>query len=289
MKKYCCILLSILLGTTLVACSNESKVINSPQQKVQAVTNANNNNYELNFTRDLNNNGTEESMKVTFNNNGDNKITSYNIVITSGDKSYSYEEKNEFNIIPQVKFADFDTRDDYVEFYINWEGESDNPISSIYRFDGSSIKKVLTTVGFVRDYDREGRIYTDFSKTNDKYAVTLSYYDINKAKVQYVDKSILKGKKLQFDNSLILFSDSYIDGKSYLDDNSGKASMNKTIEGYSKEAIVKVCKPNEKLTIIDVDNTNNGNFKEGKERNIRIKVRTEDNKEGWLQWLNGGD
>ena len=68
--------------------------------------------------------------------------------------------------------------------------------------------------------------------------------------------------------------------------------MEKLLATFCKKYLqktVKVCDPNEILTILDIDNTYHGNFKNGIERNIRIKVKTIDNKEGWLDWLNGGD
>jgi len=68
-----------------------------------------------------------------------------------------------------------------------------------------------------------------------------------------------------------------------------KKDIQEILDKYNKETIVKVCAPNEILTITDIDSTYHGKFKEGISRNIRIKVRTSDNKEGWLDCLNGGD
>lgn len=303
-KNSLVVLLCIALALGTIGCSNESK-ISTKKTKTAATNNSqispSKNQQEVTFKRDINKDGAEENIKVIFKCEVQEKglndaipirAQSYEIDVTSGDKHYTYEAKDVCNVIPEVKFADFDTKDKYIEFYINSEGPSDDPSSAIFRFDNNDIKKICDTVGYIKEYDREGKIYTDFSKTYDKYAVALSYYDINKGKVQYLNKNNLIGKKLQYDNSLILFTD-YTDKskyyKSYIDDNSGKEEIQKVISNYSKDSIVKVCDPNEVLTITDIDNTYHGLFKEGKERNIRVKVKTSDGKEGWLEWLNGGD
>lgn len=303
-KKSLAVLLCIALTLGTIGCSNGSK-INTEKTKTATTNNSqissSKNEQEVTFKRDINKNGVEENIKVIFKCEVQEKglkdaipirAQSYEIHVTSGDKHYTYEAKDISNVIPDVKFTDFDTKDNYIEFYINSEGQSDDNNSAIYRFDGNNIKKICDTAGFISEYDREGKIYSEYSKTHDKYAVTLSYYDINKGKVQFLNKNSLIGKKLQYDNSLILFTD-YTDKsksyKSYIDDNSGKEEVQKVISNYSKYSIVKVCDPNEVLTITDIDNTYHGLFKEGKERNIRVKVKASDGKEGWLEWLNGGD
>lgn len=305
-KRSLTILLCIVITAGLAGCSNESK--EDPEKAtittakiITPSTTMKNNNQELNFKRDLDKDGIEEGIKIIFKfgNEGSSteevdmgKVKTYEIIITSGDKQYTYEAKNETNVIPQVKFADFDTKDKYIEFYINSEGPSDDHSSAIYKFDNNNIKKIYDTVGYIKEYDREGKIYTEFSKTCDKYAITLSYYDINKGKVEFINKESLKGRKLQYDNSLILFTDSAYKSNhliSGLYDSMGKEEINKIISSYDKDSIVKVCEPNEVLTIIDIDNTYHSTFKEGRERNIRIKVRISDGKEGWLEWLNSGD
>lgn len=308
-EKSLTVLLSIALTLSITGCSNERQVdaektktestssIRTTKNSTDSVS-SKKNDTELTYRRDLNRDGIEEIIKVIFKYDTagggmPEKAQSYDIYISSGDKQYTYEAKAESNVNSDtIYFTDFETKDNYIEFYINSEGPSDDNMSAIYRFDGDGIKRVCDTVGYIREYDREGKIYTEFSKTHDKYAVTLSYYDINKGKVQFLSKSSLIGKKLQYDNSLILFTDNTNKSKSYksyIDDNSGKEEVQKVISIYNKDSIVKVCEPNEVLTITDIDNTYHGLFKEGRERNIRIKVKASDGKEGWLEWLNGGD
>lgn len=249
---------------------------------------------ESNYKRDLDNDGVEEKIKFAFykKQGANTNDEYYTISVTSGSRQYSYKSDTNYNISTNVNFVDFNTKDRLIEFYINSEGPSDDPSSAIFRFDKSGIKKVWDTAGYITEYDREGKVYTDFSKTHDKYRVTLSYYDIGKGSLVFADKNYLIGKKLQFDNSLILFTDIADKNnlcQSYVNDNQGIEGINKILASYKKENIVKVCKPNEELIIADIDNTYHGKFKYGNQRNIRIKVKTWDGKEGWLDWLNNGD
>lgn len=302
--------LCVILALTITGCSTRQKsniddVKSETQNALHLSTSKANErstgisklDQELTFKRDLNKDDAEEIIKVTFNydsqSSGTNeKAQNYTILITSGSKQYSYESNGVNNVIPAVHFADFDINDNYIEFYINSEGPSDDPSSAIYRFDKNGIKKLRDTSGYITEYDGEGKIYTNFSKTSDKHSVVLSYYDIRKGSLSFVDKRNLMGRKLQFDNSLILFTDSADENgycKSYVDDNQGAEGINKVLASYDKDSIVKLSKPNEELKIVDIDNTYHGMFKEGRPRNIRIKVKAPDGKEGWLDWLNGGD
>jgi hypothetical protein len=249
---------------------------------------------ELNYKRDLDSDGVEEIINFIFyEKQGSNTHDQYyNISITSGPKQYSYKSDTNYNISTNVNFADLDTNDRFTEFYVNSEGPSDDPGSAIYRLDKGGIRKICDTAGYITEYDRGGKVYTNFSRTQDKYGVDLSYYDIRKGSLVFADKRSLIGKKLQYDNSLILFTDMADKNKlcvSYVNDNQGIEEVNKTLANYNKDSIIKLCKPNEKLTITDIDNTYHGMFKDGNPRNIRIKVKAPDGKEGWLDWLNGGD
>lgn len=297
-KSFIVIPLCVALIFGLFGCSNDSKVTtkNISESIVVKIPNQ-----EQIYKRDLNKDSVEEIIKVIFKyeNQGPNtkkeaplKVNGYGITVTNGGKEYTWEENSISNLIPIVEFADFDTSDKYIEFYIDSDGPSDDPGSAVYRFDDNGIIKICDTVGYIKEYDRVGKIYTDFSKTCEKYGVTLSYYDISKKCVEFINKSSLIGSKLQYDISLILFADS-ADLNSFcnstIEDNLGKEEINKIVSSYNKDNIIKVCEPNEVLTIIDIDNTHHGMFMEGRERNIRIKVKTPEGKEGWLDCLNGGD
>ena len=194
MKKYpLAILLFIAITISLTACTIESKGDTEKAKPTTTTSTAKittqsppmkNNNQELTFKRDLDKDGIEEAIMIIFKFENEGSVTkavvmqkakAYEIIITSGDKKCTYEAKNEDNVVPQVNFADFDTKDKYIEFYINSEGASGDPSSAVYRFDNNCIKKIYNTAGFINEYDREGKIYTEFSKTSDKYAITLSY------------------------------------------------------------------------------------------------------------------
>lgn len=296
-KTYFGIIVIVAIIFSLIGYTIKAKSINDSTENNVSEENGNLENNKPDdvqvYKRDLNNDGIEETIKITFQYEKDGiQNQKYLISIISSDKEYTFEEKDVIGIVPKVSFSDFNIKDKYIEFYINSEGQSDDPSSAIFRFDGNEIKKIYDTVGYIEKYDGEGKIYTDYSRTNDKFSVLLSYYDIVTGKVVYNDKNNLVGKTLQYDNSLILFSDSpNVDGafESYVDDSIGKEEIQKIISKFKKEDIVKVCNPNEILTIVDIDNTNYGMFKEGNPRNIRIKVKTSEGKEGWLHWLNGGD
>ncbi|KYH33288.1 hypothetical protein CLTEP_21460 [Clostridium tepidiprofundi DSM 19306] len=250
---------------------------------------------DLNYKRDLNKDGTKEEISIIFKHMENNSMQNYTITINTKGKKYTFKKDDIYNVFPKINFADFDINDKYIEFYIESDGPSDDPNSTIYRFD-NDIKEICNIPGTIVSYDGFGKIYTTYSKTNDKYKVLLSYYDINEKKFVFNDKNNLIGKNLQYNNSLILFTDSAdtsgvnkVICNSIIDNNMQKKEIQKLLDRYNKETIVKVCKPNEILTIVDIDNTYHGNFKNGNPKNIRIKVRTNDNKEGWLDWLNGGD
>ena len=250
---------------------------------------------ELNYKKDLNKAGTKEKINIIFKHKGNSNIQNYTITIESKGKKYTFEKNDIYNVFPKINFADFDANDKYIEFYIESDGPSDDPNATIYRFD-NGIQEVGNISGTIDSYDEFGKIYTSYSKTHDKYKVLLSYYDINKRALVFNDKDNIIGKKLEYDNFLILFTDSAdtrglnkINCNSIIDNNMDKKEIQEILDRYNKETIVKVCAPNEILTITDIDSTYHGKFKEGISRNIRIKVKTSDNKEGWLDWLNGGD
>ena len=242
----------------------------------------------MNYEKDLNNDGIKEKINILFKyrENENNDIQSYAITIESKNKKYTFEKNEMYNVISKINFADFNTNDKYIEFYIESDGPSDDPDSAVYRFD-NDIKEICNISGTIDDYDGLGKIYTSYSRTNDKYRVLLSYYDINKKSLIFNSKGNIIGKKLQYNNPLILFTDSAdiagsneINCESLISNDIKKDEMQDILNKYNKKTIVKVCDPNEILTILDIDNTYHGNFKNGIERNIRIKVKTIDNKEG---------
>lgn len=230
-----------------------------------------------NTSMDLDNDGEEESIRAAF----FEDQNSFKISISSKGKEYNLEGYGAM-LIPRIFFADFDDTDEHVDFYVYDDGLSADPATTIYRLTDEGIKELIGLQGHITSYDGKGRIFTDYSKTYDKYKQVLSYYELDKG-VVYVPKEELVGRPLEYDKKLILYNqteDSYGTLMSDVD-------VDYFIDQIDKKYIAKVTEPNEALKIVDIDNS----FQKMHEGviNIRIKVETPDGKQGWLEWMNGGD
>lgn len=298
-KKIILIISSIIIFCAIgykIWAQHKYIIFNEKASSTTELTNKKKKSYdELNYEKDLNNDGIREKINILFKYRENDDIQNYIITIKSKNKKYTFEKDEMYNIVPKIDFADFNINDKYVEFYIESDGPSDDPNFTVYRFD-NDIKEICNISGAIDNYDGLGKIYTSYSRTHDKYKVLLSYYNINKKTLIFNSRSNIIGKKLQYNNSLILFTDSAdiagsnkINCESVISNDIKKDEIQNILDKYNKETIVKICNPNEILKIVDIDNTYHGNFKDGIERNIRIKVKTNDNKKGWLDWLNGGD
>ncbi|MBC8059458.1 MAG: hypothetical protein H7Y18_02205 [Clostridiaceae bacterium] len=234
--------------------------------------------------KDINNDGVKEKISISFESIKNNSLDDYTITINSKGKEYKIKDE-ESNVNPDIVFADFNTEDNFIEFYVTAEGPSGDPSTTIFQFIGDSIKKVMKLQGYITSYSGKGKILTDFSKTNDKNKILLSYYELGKG-VIHPDKKEIIGSYLQYDSRFILFKTDK-EGMSYIDTKDDE-ELNKLIaEREDKEQVVKVTNKNEKLKIVDVDYE--AYSQENNVINIPIKVQGEDGKEGWLMWLNGGD
>ena len=153
-------------------------------------------------------------------------------------------------------FADFNIDDNFTEFYIT-------------------------------SYNGKGKICTNFSTTNDKNKILLSYYELGKG-VVYLDNKEVIGSYLQYDRNLILFKTDKNGGLSGGINIKTDEEINKFMaEQNNQGQFVKITKRNEKLKVVNVDYEAYSRI--NVDRNIPIKVEAEDGKQGWLMWLNGGD
>jgi DNA gyrase/topoisomerase IV subunit A len=242
--------------------------------------------YEQSIEKDINNDGAKEKISVLFEGNEENYLDNYIITVSSKGKDYKIKGE-ETNLNSGLFFADFNIDDNFTEFYITSNGPSDDPRTSIFRFNGDSIVEIMKLEAFITSYNGNGKIYTEFSKTNDKNKILISYYELGKG-VVHPDKKDVIGSYLQYDSNFKLFKTGKegMSGIAIKDDE----DLNKFIaEQTDKDQIVKVTKRNEKLRIVDVDYEAYSRFNVETIRNIPIKVEAEDGKQGWLMWLNGGD
>lgn len=233
------------------------------------------------YEKDINMDGTKEIIEVSF---GEEKSSFY-ISISCNGKKFNYEGFGCI-ITDELYFADFDHRDNYVEFYILDEGPSDDPRTNIFRLTGEGIKQILELDGYLTEYDGKGKIYTEFSKTYDKHKQLLAHYELDKG-VVYASKEDLQGKTLEYDIKLVIHKESLErtthNTRSVFDFRDSE--VNEWIKSWGDS--VRVTEPGEKLKILDIDNSDVREY--GKVRNIAIKVETTDGVQGWIGWLNGGD
>jgi hypothetical protein len=101
------------------------------------------------------------------------------------------------NIRPQLHFADFDTRDALIQFYLEGDGPSGDPFTQIFSFNGTRIIMNTGFPGFITRYDGLGRIYSF-----DMYSVN-SYFDLN-AGLTPLPKENIVGSVVQRDFNILL-------------------------------------------------------------------------------------
>lgn len=234
--------------------------------------------YKQIVEKDLNNDGIKEKIALYIYNTA-NHIDEYTIQIISKGKEYKFQGSSD-NMYCQLFFADFNTEDKSTEFYISYEGPSDDAGATIFSFTGNGIKKIMDLSGHVASYDGKNKIYADFSKSLDMNKIVLSYYKLGKG-VVFSDKKEVLGKYLKFPESITLHKSQI--GKSIFVDSKDSSELSLDNE------LVAITKPKENLKIIDIDYDFFANIDKTIVRNIPIKVETEAGKQGWLMWLNGGD
>ncbi len=148
--------------------------------------------YIQKINKDLNNDGILEKISVYFYDNyysqvfGDySNLDKCEIEITDiNGKIYSQQFGND-NIIPCLKFADFDVNDNLVQFYIKADGPSGDPNTQIYSFDGKQIIKNIHMDGYITRYDGNAKLYSF-----DDYNVNC-YYDLNKGLIPLPKENIV--------------------------------------------------------------------------------------------------
>lgn len=246
------------------------------------------NQYQEIIKKDINFDGKDETLTATF--TKDNEFAKYEIEVDSDGKSYKINGDCGVNITPNLYFADFCFNDNYINFYINYTIEDDYHCTTIFQFNKDGIKKLFDLQGYLESYDGNKKIYSELSKTTDKNKIPISYYELGKG-VAYPPKNSIVGNYLEYEKKLLIFND-------INDKNSGNTSFMSLLgndddnwKNYYKEGqVVTITKPNEKLKILDIDYKayNYTNNSDPIVRNIPIKVQTEDGKQGWLVWINGG-
>jgi YARHG domain-containing protein len=251
------------------------------------------NNYEINTKRDLNNDGIKETINILFKkdslNPSSNSWEEYDFTINSEGENYTFCN-TEINLYTNLFFADFDVNDNATEFYLTSAGPSADPTTTIFQLSENGIKKILTLDGFITGYDGKGNIYTEFSFTNDKNQVLLSYYNLQNGVQHPSDNKIIE-KYLQYNSHLILFKTTYVIPAGFSDfgENYDEILKQYPDEAYKDSDIVKITDINEPLKIVYVDyDPSNGVFSDIV-RNLPIKVETKDGLTGWLLHLNIGD
>ncbi|KYH33285.1 hypothetical protein CLTEP_21430 [Clostridium tepidiprofundi DSM 19306] len=268
------------------------ELINEKYNNLYYLSGAKDNTYEINTKMDLNNDGIKENINILFKkdplNPSFNSWHEYDFTINSNGKKYTFKD-TESNLYANLFFADFDVNDNTTEFYLTSAGPSDDPTTTIFQLSENGIKKILTLQGFITGYDGKGNIYTDFSFTNDKNQILLSYYNLKKG-VQHPNNNEIIGKYLQYDYRLMLFKTQHGQygipgispiGDSYYEEN--KEYLTKKVEDGE---LVKITDINEPLKIIYVyyDESSPESI-----WNLPIRVETKDGLRGWLLYLNGGD
>ncbi len=260
-------------------------LINEKWKKVNDFSIEEQKEYNKSIEKDINGDGIQETIKVVL------KEDNYKLTISSAGKDYVVNGNLE-SIQNKLYMADFDVNDKFKELYINYDGPSSDPGVVIFRFTGNKIQKINELEGYIDSYDGKGKIYSEFSRTNDQNRVVISYYELGKGQATPPRSEIIN-KYLQYDSRLILFNNIKDDSHLTFMSMSGITDINELQkyigEHYTKAQIAKITNLNEKLQIIDIDYDAYSSTGEKYIRNIPIKVKASDGKQGWIVWPNGGD
>jgi YARHG domain-containing protein len=235
--------------------------------------------YEINTEKDLNNDGFKENINISFKKDSESySWEEYTFTINSNGKKYTLSGTEE-HLYLNLFFADFDTKDNNIEFYITSDGPSGDPTTIMYQLSENGIKEILKLDGHITNYDGKGNIYTFYNFTNDKNQVLLSYYNLKKD-IQYPNGDEIIGKYLQYDYHLILYKSRNVRFSLNYYNEDDKQSITKKLQNGD---IIKITDINEPLKIVYMDNLDYDQV-----INIPIKVETKDGLTGWLLYPNGG-
>lgn len=198
------------------------------------------------------------------------------IIVTNPDgglytSTWSYD-----NMKPQLNFADFDTSDSFIQFYLEGNGPSGDPFTQIFSFNGSQIVKNTGFPGYLTSYDGFGRIYT-----YDIYNVN-SYYDLTNG-LTPLPKDNIVGTEIQRDFNILLCTNP---GKGYtaaILSYYYEDSLEDYITGFKEEFICLV-PANVPLVVLDIEFQTDpwDNNSDELYPVPWIKVRTPDGTEGWF-------
>lgn len=195
------------------------------------------------------------------------------IIITNSDgEAYTFSWHSE-NIKPQLNFAEFDTNDDLIQFFLKSNGPSADPSVQIFSFDGSKIVKNAGFAGEITSYDGLGKIYSF-----EKYNVNC-YYDLNNGLTPLPKENII-GTEIQRDCNILLFKDpgNYNYTSAILSN-----EYEKDLTFYTEnEGFICMVPANTPLTVLDIEFLPMSNDADTLYPVPYIKVRTPDGTEGWF-------
>ncbi|MCL1809943.1 MAG: hypothetical protein FWG42_09310 [Clostridiales bacterium] len=183
------------------------------------------------------------------------------------------------NLFPQIKFADFDAHEQYIQFYLEGDGPSGDPRTKIFTFDGMRVYENLTLPGFVTEYDGNSRIFS-FGI----YSVNC-YYDLYDG-LTPLPKEDIVGTEIQRSFGVLLFTELNMDYTCAV--LSGEYE-NQGWKNYvtSMEEFVCLVPENTPLEVLDIEFVES-RFEPGSLYGVPwLKVRTPEGTEGWFSVVYG--
>lgn len=274
------LLLSMILAILTSGCSSKSKEASDPMGESRVYFTA------QYLDKDLNGDQIADPISIECKKHVYNYLNDYKITVELGKKDLTYKG-SAANLNSGINFWPKYPDEGYQYFYLTADGPSDDPSAIIFELDKKGIRMIIEAYGIIKEFDMDGKLYTDYSRTQDKYKQLLSYYDLKKGNAVFIPKEQLVGKPLEYDHRLILFNDVKSKSRSFMSNvySESDEDLKSTLSSYAKGEVAKVIEPHEKLTIMDIDRGDSGNHI----INVRIKVRCGDGTIGWLEWMNGGD
>ena len=234
---------------------------------------------------DLDNDKTEEQITAYFSSkeiiaiNGESPINYYDtceiLIVKLGEEylfTWSYED-----MVPYLNFADFDSHDESIQFYLEGNGPSGDPYTQIFSFNGTQILKNVGFTGFITSYDGAGKIYS-----YDIYNVNC-YYDLIDGLTPLPKDSIV-GTEIQRDFNILLCTKP---GEGYTAAILSYYYENDDFEHYIdsfKDEFMRLVPANTPLIVLDIEFLGlPWDSDSDKLYNVPwLKVKTPDGIEGWF-------
>ncbi|MCL1982596.1 MAG: hypothetical protein FWG53_05885 [Clostridiales bacterium] len=183
------------------------------------------------------------------------------------------------NLFPQVKFADFDAHEQYVQFYLEGDGASGDPRTKIFTYDGMRIYENLVVPGFVTNYDGNARIFS-FGM----YSVNC-YYDLYDG-LTPLPKEDIVGTEIQRSFNVLLYTGPDTDYTSAVLSDEYENQGWKNYVTHIDEFIC-IVPENTPLTVLDIEFVDSP-FEPGSLYSVPwLKVKTPEGVEGWFSVVYG--